>query len=335
MKVLVTGGAGYIGSHTAKLLAASGHEPVVFDNLSTGHRSLAKFGPLVEGDIRDRKALITALETHQVEAVIHFAASAYVGESMNMPRAYYDNNVTGTLSLLDAMHDTGVTRLVFSSSCATYGIPDTVPISEQAPQDPINPYGRTKLIGEHMIQDAVRAENLNAICLRYFNASGADAAGEIGEMHDPETHLIPLVLMAIQSGKSGFKIMGDDYPTPDGTCIRDYLHVTDLASAHLMALNKLGDGISFDAFNLGTGAGYSVRDVIEAAKRVTGKALQYDIAPRRAGDPPALVANAEKAASELGWQPAHSDMDNIITTAWQWMHSANNAFYNQDQQARG
>lgn len=326
MKVLVTGGAGYIGSHTCKALAASGHEPVVFDNLSTGNRNLVRFGRMIYGDINDASATRQAMAKERPDAVIHFAASAYVGESMRHPRAYYRNNIGGTLNLLDAMHDAGVAKLVFSSSCATYGVPETIPISENSPQQPINPYGESKLFCETMMRAAASAEQLNCIALRYFNASGADPEGEIGELHDPETHIIPLILSAIAGHTDSFGIMGNDYDTPDGTCIRDYLHVNDLARAHVLALEKLSGSPGFDAINLGTGRGYSVKEVVAAAERVTGGNLNVGIVDRRPGDPPSLVADPAKARAALGWQPELSDIDTIIDTAWKWMHSQRNPF---------
>ena len=326
MKVLVTGGAGYIGSHTCKLLKNSGHDPVVFDNLSTGNRALVRFGSMHHGDINDASALRKVFAAEKPDAVIHFAASAYVGESMRIPRTYYRNNISGTLNLLDTMADAGVMKLVFSSSCATYGVPPVIPIREDSPQSPINPYGESKLFGETMMKAMVATGDLDCIALRYFNASGADPEGEIGELHDPETHIIPLVLSALAGHNNKFSIMGDDYDTPDGTCIRDYLHVNDLARAHLLALQALTGKPGFDAFNLGTGHGLSVREVVTAAQRVTGKTLDAVVGPRRPGDPPSLVADASKAAQGLGWTPTHSDIDTILSTAWVWMHAANNPF---------
>ncbi len=326
MKVLVTGGAGYIGSHTCKLLAKSGHDPIVFDNLSTGNRALVRFGPLYHGDINDTNALRKVFAAEKPDAVIHFAASAYVGESMRIPRSYYRNNISGTLNLLDTMADVGVMKLVFSSSCATYGVPLAIPIREDSQQFPINPYGESKLFGETMMKAMAATGDLDCIALRYFNASGADPEGEIGEMHDPETHIIPLVLLALAGHNNSFSILGDDYDTPDGTCIRDYLHVNDLASAHLLALEALTGKPGFDAFNLGTGHGFSVREVVTAAERVTGKTMAPLVGPRRPGDPPSLVADPSKAAKGLGWTPVHSDIDTIISTAWAWMHAANNPF---------
>jgi UDP-arabinose 4-epimerase len=322
MKVLVTGGAGYIGSHTCKLLAAAGHEPITFDNLSTGHDFLVRFGPLVRGDLADGTAIRTALADHRPDAVIHFAASAYVGDSVRSPRAYYRNNVAGMLNLLDAMADARIGRMIFSSSCATYGIPQRLPIGENDPQSPINPYGDTKLVGERMMRAVVQAEGLACIALRYFNASGADPDGELGELHDPETHVIPLLLESIINPSETFSIFGDDYSTPDGTCIRDYLHVTDLARAHVLALERLTGAAGFDAINLGTGKGQSVRQLVETAERVTGRPAAIVTKARRPGDPPELVADSSKAKAVLGWEPDFSDPDTIIETAWRWRQSA-------------
>lgn len=321
MKVLVTGGAGYIGSHTCKLLAEAGHIPVVFDNFSTGHRWLARYGPVVEGDIADKAAIAAAIADHAPDAVIHFAASAYVGESMRHPLRYFRNNVAGTLNLLDAMAEAEVAKLVFSSSCATYGIPPAVPIREDMPQAPINPYGTTKLVGEQMMRAAADAGLLDCIALRYFNASGAEPSGEIGEFHEPETHIIPLVLDAIDWPTRSFTVLGEDYDTPDGSCVRDYLHVLDLARAHIAALNVLDGQPKFRAFNLGTGTGHSVKEVVAAAERVTGGTLTVVTGDRRPGDPPVLVADPALARDALGWTPQSSDLDTILRTAWNWMHA--------------
>lgn len=322
MRVLVTGGAGYIGSHTCKLLAEAGHAPIVFDNFSTGHRWLARFGAVVEGDIANKAAIAAALAEHRPDAVIHFAASAYVGESMRDPLRYFRNNVAGTLNLLEAMAETAVSKLVFSSSCATYGIPPVVPITEDSPQSPINPYGTSKLVGEQMMRAAAEAGLLDCIALRYFNASGAEPTGEIGECHDPETHIIPLILDAIDRTDRSFTVLGDDYDTADGSCVRDYLHVVDLARAHITALDTLPGRPGFRALNLGTGTGHSVKEVVAAAKRVTGGTLTVVVGDRRPGDPPVLIADATRAHALLGWRPLFSDLENILETAWQWMHSA-------------
>ncbi|GGD65795.1 UDP-glucose 4-epimerase GalE [Croceicoccus mobilis] len=319
MKILVIGGAGYIGSHACKALAAAGHQPVVFDNLTTGHRDFVRWGPLEVGDIRDREALLRVFEKHRPDLVMHFAALAYVGESVADPAKYYDVNVTGFATLLSAMRESGVDRIVFSSSCATYGVPDTVPIAESSAQAPINPYGYTKLVAEHMLRDYERAYGLSWAALRYFNAAGCDADGEIGESHYPETHAIPLALMSMLGQRGPFDVMGTDYPTPDGSAVRDYIHVTDLASAHVAAAEYLADDGAPVALNLGTGQGTSVLELIAAIERVSGRRMPVNHAPRRAGDPPALYAAPDKARELLGWEPVHSDMDNIISTALNWI----------------
>ena len=321
--VLVTGGAGYIGSHACKALAGAGFQPVVFDNLSRGHREAVRWGPLVEGDLADRQRLCAALIEHKVEAVMHFAAYAYVGESVTDPALYYRNNLGGTLSLLEAMREAGVGEIVFSSTCATYGIPDGVPIREDAPQRPVNPYGETKLAIERALHWYAAAYGLRSVSLRYFNAAGADPEGEIGEHHEPETHLVPLVLQAALGHGPHIEIYGTDYPTPDGTAIRDYVHVCDLAIAHLRALERLRGGGGSAAVNLGTGQGHSVREVIAAAELASGRKVPARAAPRRPGDPPALVADPSLAGEILGWHPQHSDLDTIIRTslAWHTRHS--------------
>ncbi|MYM55935.1 UDP-glucose 4-epimerase GalE [Thalassovita mangrovi] len=315
--ILVTGGAGYIGSHACKALARAGHHPVVIDNLSRGHADAVKWGPLVQADLRDTDKVREALRLHGIEAVIHFAAFAYVGESTQKPGLYYDNNLGGMMSLLNAMRAEGIGEIVFSSSCATYGIPETQPITETAPQDPINPYGRTKLICEWMLRDAAAAWGLRFAALRYFNAAGADPEGEIGERHDPETHILPLTLLAA-AGQGALKLFGEDYPTPDGTCIRDYIHVTDLARAHVLALDHLGGGGDSLAVNLGTGTGHSVREVIDAVERVTGREVPVVTSPRRAGDPPVLTADPSRAADLLGFRAEYTDLDRIVAHAAPW-----------------
>ncbi|WP_146452407.1 UDP-glucose 4-epimerase GalE [Bythopirellula polymerisocia] len=317
MKVLLCGGAGYVGSHAAKLLMHEGHEVWVYDNLSEGHRAAVPEGRLIEGDLHDRPALESALREKKIEAVMHFAASCYVGVSVTNPAEYYQNNVVGTLSLLESMRAVGVKRLVFSSTCATYGVPEIVPITEAEKQEPINPYGFTKLIIEYALADYSRAYGWGYAALRYFNASGAAADGTIGEDHDPETHLIPLVLEVALGKRENVKIFGDDYPTPDGTCIRDYIHVDDLATAHLAALEQLKDGTQLK-LNLGTGSGASVLEVIEACRHVTGHAIPAVVAPRREGDPPALVADAREANRVLQWQPKHKEIGSIVESAWGW-----------------
>ena len=321
-RILVTGGAGYIGSHFCKALAQAGRVPVVYDNLSRGHADAVKWGPLVQGDLRDRGHLRAALEEHRIEAVVHFAALAYVGESVTEPQRYYDNNLGGMIALLGAMQDLGIGQIVFSSSCATYGTPDALPISETAPQAPINPYGRTKLACEWMLRDAGAGWGLRSVALRYFNAAGADPEGEIGERHDPETHLIPLALLAA-SGRGGpLRVFGTDYPTPDGTCIRDYIHVADLARAHLLALAHLAGGGGSLALNLGTGRGASVREVVAAVEQVTGRAVPLLEAPRRAGDPPELTADPAEAERILGFRAEYRDLAQTVADAAPWFGPA-------------
>jgi UDP-glucose-4-epimerase GalE len=316
--ILVTGGAGYIGSHACKALARAGHRPVVYDNLSRGHRHAVRWGPLVEGDIADRSRLGAALADHRVAAVMHFAAYAYVGESVSDPSLYYRNNLCGTLALLDAMREAGVGEIVFSSTCATYGTPDAVPIGETAPQRPVNPYGETKLAIERALHWYGQAYGVRSASLRYFNAAGADRDGEIGETHEPETHLVPLVLQAALGRRPAIEVYGTDYPTPDGTAIRDYIHVDDLADAHLRALERLRAGGGSLALNLGTGQGHSVREVIATAEAVSGRKIPVRNAPRRAGDPPALVADPGAAEKTLGWRAQYSGLDTIIRTALAW-----------------
>jgi UDP-arabinose 4-epimerase len=319
MTVLVTGGAGYIGSHTCKALAQAGYTPVVYDSLSRGNAWAAKWGPLEIGDLMDGERLRDVMRAHRPMGVIHFAAFAYVGESMSDPLLYYRNNLGGTMTLLRAMAAEGVDRLVFSSTCATYGTPETNPIREDMPQTPINPYGQSKLMVEQILRDCARASGLNAVALRYFNAAGADAGGEIGEAHDPETHLITLALGAAQGSAPALTVFGDDHDTPDGTCIRDYIHVADLADAHVRALGHADGNTGFAAFNLGTGTGVSIRELIAAAQEITGHAVPHSVGPRRAGDPAALVSDPTLAFETLGWKARHSDLHNILSTAWAWM----------------
>lgn len=314
-RILVTGGAGYIGSHTAKLLKSRGIEPVVYDNLLTGHRSSVRYGPLVQADILDTMLLTETILRYMPVAVIHFAASAYVGESVEDPAKYYRNNVCGTLSLLDACHETGLDKVIFSSSCATYGVPVTLPVAETAIQLPVSPYGQTKLTAEHMLADYAAAYGLHYVALRYFNAAGADPEGELGEWHDPETHLIPRALLAAAGKISELEIFGDDYDTEDGTCVRDYIHVTDLAQAHVLAYDYLTGGGDNLAVNLGTGHGSSVREILSVIDKVTGHTVPVVIRPRRAGDPPALYANPALARHMLGFEPHYSDMATIVRTA--------------------
>jgi UDP-glucose-4-epimerase GalE len=317
MRILVTGGAGYIGSHAVRLFLARGHDVWVYDNLGMGHRGAVPADRLIVGDLAEEARLDHALLEHRIEAVVHFAAFAFVGESVQQPAKYYRNNLGNTLTLLEALRRQQITRFVFSSTCATYGIPERVPITEDLPQNPINPYGFTKLAIEHALRDYAAAYGWGCAALRYFNAAGASPDGTIGEDHDPETHLIPLVLQAVLGQRPAITVFGTDYPTPDGTCIRDYVHVDDLAEAHLKALEALKPG-QFLAYNLGTGQGYSVRQVIELAEKVTGKRVPVELGPRRAGDPPILVAGADKVQRELGWRPRYTQLQPILETAWQW-----------------
>jgi len=318
VRILVTGGAGYIGSHTAKLLARSGFEPVVLDNLSTGHRWAVKWGPMIEGDLADGRLIREVIAAYKVRAVIHFAASAYVGESMKSPRKYFRNNVANALNLLESLIDMGVGYVVFSSTCSTYGIPRKVPISESHFQDPINPYGESKRMVERLLHWYGTAYGLRWMALRYFNAAGADPDGEIGEEHDPETHLIPIAIEAALGERPSVEVYGTDYPTPDGTAVRDYIHVTDLAEAHVLALRYLMAEEDSIALNLGSGRGHSVREVMAAVELVIGRPVPVREAARRLGDPPALVANATKAGRILGWKPRHSSLERIVETAWRW-----------------
>lgn len=321
MAILVTGGAGYIGSHAARALRCSGYEVVLYDNLSTGFRRLAQGFELVEGDITDEARLRPVLA--RVDAVMHFAAHAYVGESVENPRKYFQNNVLGALGLLNSALDAGIRRFVFSSTCAVYGIPEQIPITEQSPREPVNPYGASKLFFENALEAYRRAYRLRSVSLRYFNAAGADESGEIGELHDPETHLIPLVLAATTENGPELRVYGSNYPTPDGTCVRDYIHVNDLADAHVRALQYLereGDEKGDDslAINLGTGRGHSVLEVIRAAEHATGLPVRRVIGLRRPGDPPILVADPAKAQRVLGWNAKRSLAD-IVSSAWTWM----------------
>jgi UDP-arabinose 4-epimerase len=318
MSILIVGGAGYIGSQTAKLVAAAGHLPVVFDNLVYGHRWAVKWCPLVEGDLADPAAIRRALEAHAVTAVIHFAAYAYVGESMTDPGKYFRNNVAGTINLLDAMVAAGVRDVVFSSTCATYGEPERVPIAEDHPQRPVSPYGESKLAVERMLRWYGQAHGLRYAALRYFNAAGADPDGELGEDHAPETHLIPLAIAAAEGRGGPLSLFGTDYPTPDGTAVRDYIHVADLAEAHLAALAALAGGAPALHLNLGTGRGSSVREVIAAVETATGRPVPLEEVARRAGDPPVLVADARQAGRQLGWKPRYSDLGTVIAHAVRW-----------------
>jgi UDP-arabinose 4-epimerase len=316
LAVLVVGGAGYIGSHAARALRRSGREVILYDNLSTGYQQLAQGFELVVGDIADPAKLRPALS--RADAVMHFAAHAYVGESVENPRKYFRNNVEAALSLLNATLDAGIRRFVFSSTCAVYGIPHEVPITEETPREPVNPYGASKLFVEHALEAYSRAYGLRSARLRYFNAAGADESGEIGELHDPETHLIPLALAAAAPGNAQLQVFGTDYPTADGTCIRDYIHVNDLAEAHVRALQHLENGGDSIALNLGTGQGNSVLEVIQAAEAATGRPVRRTLGPRRPGDPPALVADVAQSQKILGWKATRT-LEDIVSSAWVWM----------------
>jgi len=319
MKVLVTGGAGYIGSHAVRALSARGHEPFIFDNLSRGHREAALDTPLLVGDLLSADDVSNALRASGAEAVLHFAALTYVGESVGHPDAYYRNNAAGTMNLLDSMRKAKVSKIIFSSTAATYGDPIRTPIDEDHPQNPVNPYGRSKLMVEWMLRDQADAFGLKFTALRYFNAAGSSLDGRIGEDHDPETHLIPRVLMAITGEIPEVTILGTDWNTPDGTCIRDYIHVEDLADAHVLALEHLARGGASAAWNLGTGNGHSVREVIRSAEKVSGRRVPAVAGPRRAGDPSMLVASSARIQRELGWKPKHTELDSIVKSAWQWI----------------
>ena len=318
MNVLVTGGAGYIGSQTAKRLALAGHQSIVVDNLSCGHEWAVRWGPFERGDLADRAWLDDVLRRHRIEAVVHFAASTYVGESMANPGLYFRNNAVNSLHLLEAMTAAKIGTIVFSSSCATYGLPQTLPIDESHPQAPVSPYGESKLAVERMLYWFGVAHGVRSAALRYFNAAGADPDGELGEVHDPETHLLPLVIEAALGRRPPVGVFGTDYATPDGTAIRDYVHVSDLADAHLAALEYLSGGGGSTALNLGTGRGHSVLEVIAAVEQVSGRTVPRKEAPRRAGDPPSLVADARRAAEVLSWTPRYPDLRTIVEHAWRW-----------------
>ena len=314
-RVLVTGGAGFIGSHTCKSLAAAGFEPIVYDNLVTGHRWAVRWGPFVEGDIRNTVLLTDTLRRYEPQAVVHFAASAYVGESVEDPAKYYSNNVAGSLSLLEACRSVQAMRIVFSSTCATYGVPADLPIRETTPQNPISPYGRSKLMVEQILSDYAAAYGLRYVSLRYFNACGADPEGELREDHEPETHLIPRALLCASGRLDHLALFGDDHETADGTCVRDYIHVTDLARAHVQAVGYLIDGKPSLALNLGSGRGTSIREVLDAIGRLTSRQVPIVVAPKRPGDPPILVADSTLASRRLGFEARLSDIDTIIRTA--------------------
>lgn len=317
-KILVTGGAGYIGSHVNKELTRQNYETLVLDNLVYGHCELVKWGEFILADLANKEQLRLIFQKFDIQAVIHFAAFAYVGESIVEPRYYYQNNLVNTLNLIEAMLDFGVKYIIFSSSCATYGVPYEIPITENHLQNPINPYGRSKLMIENILEDYAYAYDLHYVSLRYFNAAGADANSEIGEWHNPETHLIPLVLDTACGHKDHVQIYGTDYDTPDGTCIRDFIHVTDLAHAHILALQYLQNNGDCRTFNLGNGKGFSVKELIKCVGKVTGKDISYKEIARRPGDPPCLVGSAHKAQTVLGWEPKYKDLEEIVESAWRW-----------------
>jgi len=316
--ILVVGGAGYIGSYMCKYLSRKGYQPIVLDSLERGHRAAVRWGELYEGCLSDAALLDHVFSRHEIAAVMHFAAYCYVGESVEKPAMYYRNNVANTLSLLDAMVKHGVRRFIFSSSCATYGEPVEIPMTENHPQHPINPYGRTKLMVEWMLKDFREAHGLQFAALRYFNAAGADPDGELGEDHRPESHIIPIVLQTALGLRDHVAVFGEDYPTRDGACIRDYIHIHDLAQAHALALERLLDDRPGGFYNLGNGEGYSVKEVIDTARRVTGHAIPSRTADRRPGDPAVLVGSSDRAMTELGWRPRFGDLETIIETAWRW-----------------
>jgi len=322
MAVLVCGGAGYIGSHINKQLHKEGYETVVLDNLVYGHREAVKWGTFEQGDLKNTEDIERVFEKYPIEAVFHFAAFAYVGESVTEPEKYYYNNVANTLNLLKVMKKYGCKKIIFSSTCATYGEPDSIPITEDLPQNPINPYGMSKLMVEKILKDYNNAYGIQFAVLRYFNAAGADPEGELGESHQPETHLIPLVLDAASGKRPDIKVFGTDYDTPDGSCVRDYIHVYDLATAHLLALHYLEKGGNSDFFNLGNEKGTSVLEVVEAVRKVTGKEFRVTLTDRRPGDPAKLVGSSRKAKSILGWVPVYEDIDEIVRHAWNWHENA-------------
>ncbi len=316
--VLVTGGAGYVGSHACKALASAGYLPVTYDSLVYGHERAVKWGPFVRGDLADPDLLAATLQEHRIRSVMHFAAYCYVGESVGEPGKYFRNNTANTLLLLEQVHRARIDKFILSSTCSTYGMPQSVPMGEDHVQEPINPYGESKLFIEQILQWYEKAHSLRSFSLRYFNAAGADPDGDIGEDHDPETHLIPLAMQAAVGRRPQLDIFGADYPTPDGTAIRDYIHVTDLADAHVAALQRLEGGAASTALNLGTGKGHSVRAVVAAVERISGRKVPVRTAPRRPGDPHELVARADRAREVLGWSPRLSALDDIVDTAWRW-----------------
>tara|TARA_B100002003_G_scaffold248847_1_gene283592 strand:+ start:1532 stop:2521 length:990 start_codon:yes stop_codon:yes gene_type:complete len=324
--ILVVGGAGYIGSYMCKYLSKNGYHPVILDNLIYGHREAVKWGSFFKGSMDDSALLDQIFSEHQIAAVMHFAAFCYVGESVLQPARYYRNNVANTLNLLEFMNKRGVRSFIFSSSCATYGEPVEIPITENHTQNPINPYGRSKLMVEQIMEDFSHAYKSECVSLRYFNAAGADPDGELGEDHNPETHLIPLVLKTAIGKREMINIFGDDYPTKDGTCIRDYIHIDDLAQAHLLALERLLSGLPGGCFNLGNGSGHSVMQLIETARKVTGKTIPSKVVDRRPGDPAVLIGSSEKAIKALGWHPRFPELETIIETAWKWHKNHPNGY---------
>lgn len=316
--ILIAGGAGYIGSHVNKMLNERGHETLVFDNLVYGHKEFVKWGKFIQGDLADREQLRQCFSGNRISSVMHFSAFAYVGESVVNPARYYRNNVSNTLNLLDVMNEFGVRTFIFSSTCATYGIPKTVPITEDHPQQPINPYGRSKLMIEQILEDYDRAYGIKSVILRYFNAAGADPDGEIGERHNPETHLIPLTIYAALGLNEDIKIFGVDYPTRDGTCLRDYIHVSDLGDAHIKALELVETSGKSESFNLGNGNGFTVKEVIDTVREVSGRNFKVTEVDRREGDPPTLISDSSKAIEVLHWRPHFAELPLIIETAWKW-----------------
>jgi len=316
--IFIAGGAGYIGSHVNKMLNERGYETLVFDNLIYGHREFVKWGKFIHGDLADRELLRQCFRSNRISSVMHFSAFAYVGESVVDPARYYRNNVSNTLNLLDVMNEFGVRTFIFSSTCATYGIPKTVPITEDHPQHPINPYGRSKLMIEQILEDYDRAYGIKSVNLRYFNAAGADPDGEIGERHNPETHLIPLTIYAALGVNEAIKIFGVDYPTRDGTCLRDYIHVSDLGDAHIKALELIEKNGRSESFNLGNGSGFTVKEVIDTVREVSGRNFKVTEVDRREGDPPTLISDSSKAFRVLQWRPRFAELPLIIETAWKW-----------------
>ena len=324
--ILVVGGAGYIGSHMCKHLAKHGYLPIVLDNLSRGHEKAVKWGPFFEGSISDRNILKRVFSENRIDAVMHYAAYCYVEESVTDPSMYYQNNLADTICLLSEMVEAEIKKIVFSSSCAVYGEPEEIPITENHPQNPVNPYGRTKYMVEQVLDDFKYAYGVEFVSLRYFNAAGADPEGELGEDHNPETHLIPLTIQAAAGKREEIRIYGNDYPTRDGTCIRDYIHVEDLAESHLSALKRLLSGKGGGTYNLGNGQGYSVREVIDITRRITGKPIKDRAVDRRDGDPAVLVGSSDKAAHELDWNPRFPDLESIVETAWHWHQTHPNGY---------